>query len=175
MPSEKKSIVEIIIVGVVCLFGEIIVTGLSMEFIRLFKPVRDPGVTFLLTVPLLGVAWISSQSQDEDQDGGTLTVRIFVFATALSIVFMIGHWLPIVAWLAVFGFFYGKKVQAGYHYLFVTQPIVVEAKRAEAEKDKLDADSEVVEATIRRERARAALLDAEREVEEAKTRAERTQ
>jgi hypothetical protein len=45
-----------------------------------------------------------------------------------------------------------------------------QAKHARAMKEKLDADAEIAEATIRRERARAALLDAEQEVEEAKRR-----
>jgi hypothetical protein len=38
-------------------------------------------------------------------------------------------------------------------------------------KEKLDADAEIAEAAVRRERARAALADAEREVKEAKRRA----
>jgi hypothetical protein len=45
-----------------------------------------------------------------------------------------------------------------------------QAEKARAVKEKLDADTEIAEATIRRERARAALLDAEYEVEEAKRR-----
>jgi hypothetical protein len=45
-----------------------------------------------------------------------------------------------------------------------------QAEKARAVKEKLDADTEIAEATIKRERARAALLDAEYEVEEAKRR-----
>ena len=45
-----------------------------------------------------------------------------------------------------------------------------QAKHARAMKQKLDGDTQIAEATIRRERARAALIDAEREVEEAKRR-----
>jgi len=44
------------------------------------------------------------------------------------------------------------------------------AEKARQVREKLDADADIAEATIRRERARAALLDAEREVENAKWR-----
>lgn len=48
-----------------------------------------------------------------------------------------------------------------------------QAAKAHVLKEKLDADAEIAEAIIRRERARAALVDAEREVREAKRRAEK--
>jgi hypothetical protein len=50
----------------------------------------------------------------------------------------------------------------------------VQAEKARRLKEKLDADAEIAEATIRRERARAALEDAEREVAEAKYRSGKT-
>ena len=46
-----------------------------------------------------------------------------------------------------------------------------QTKKAEVLKKKLDADREIAEATVKRERARAAALDAERALEEAKKRA----
>jgi hypothetical protein len=49
----------------------------------------------------------------------------------------------------------------------------VQAQKARRLKEKLDADAEIAEATIRRERARAALEDAEREVLDAKRRGKR--
>ena len=207
MAGEIKGIGTVLVVGIACLFGEMIVAGLSIEIIHWFKPVHEGG-TILLNIPVLLVGWIASKSQDETEDGKSLTLRIFVFATILCIVVLIGYWLPILAWLAAFGFVYGKKFLAGWHYLFVrhpTEPIVTPALRsgdaidhkalakalrkemddegfkpvfhyknlaekARQMREKLDADAEIAEATIRRERARAALLDAEREVEEAKRR-----
>jgi hypothetical protein len=53
-----------------------------------------------------------------------------------------------------------------YHYRNQTE-------RAEALKEKLQADAEIAEAAIRRERARAALAEAERELAEAKHRKEK--
>jgi hypothetical protein len=45
-----------------------------------------------------------------------------------------------------------------------------QAEKARVLKEKLDADADIAEATIRRERARAALEDAERDIQEVKKR-----
>lgn len=66
---------------------------------------------------------------------------------------------------------------AGLEGLFTRPPPAYQsqnqAEKARVLKEKLDADTELAEAAVRRERARAALADAEREVAEAKRRAKK--
>jgi hypothetical protein len=83
-----------------------------------------------------------------------------------------------------------KTIARTFDYLFVPYPIDTTlksdtagampayisenaAERSRVLKEKLDADAEIAEATLRRERARAALSDAEQEVEEVRRRSER--
>jgi hypothetical protein len=106
---------KILLIAAVCLFLEILAIGISMEVLRLFRTTPDPGLPFLLTAPLLGIAWIAWKGSGEadSYEDGELIAKIFTFATALSIVYMIGNWFLGLCWLAAFASVRGAADIAG--------------------------------------------------------------
>ncbi len=126
---------------------------------------------------------------------GGIVLAIFVIGGSLDFLRLFGiyisDWTIIFFIVAVVAVWKWKAIARTVDYLFVKYPTAPAAtpgagtggsaptfhleNRAQAEramKDKFDAEAEIADATIRRERARAALEDAEQEVEAARRRSQ---
>jgi hypothetical protein len=124
----------------------------------------------------------------------TILVVVIVVGGILDFLHLFGIYIPEIPLMlltaAVVAAAKWKTIARTFDYLFVTYPIDTTlnadtagampayrsentAERSRALKEKLDADAEIAQATLRRERARAALADAEQEVEEVQRRSER--
>jgi hypothetical protein len=115
---------------------------------------------------------------------------VFAVGMVLDFLHLFGLHIPeiplMLAIAAVVALFYGKKIIKTLDYLFVkydpaTGPSANlpgaptfhyenQAERERALSDKLGADTEIAQATVRLERARAALADAEQAAAETNTR-----
>lgn len=157
----------VIFVGIICIFA----VGFVLEVLNLFGLGIRSDFSLLLVIPMAAVAWVASKGREQPNELVPEVIILFVFLGTLIIVANIGHWFFWLAWLAAYGAMYGKPFLAGVHYLNEVQPLERQAETQTALTQKLDADAELAEATVRYERARVALEDAEWAADEAERRA----
>jgi hypothetical protein len=161
-------------------FGYIIAAFLCMvaiefvlEFLRLFGLHPQDYGLFILVLPMAGVAWVASHGKTDEVEVLPEMLIVFGFVGLLVLLLNYGNWFLLLAFVAAYAAVYGKPLVLGYNYLLVRRPLEQQALKQQTLSAKLDADSELAEATLRHERARAALAEAEEAVVEAERTATR--
>jgi hypothetical protein len=152
-----------IIVAVLCM-GAI---GLGLDFLRLFGLHPQENESGVLLLPMAGVAWIATHRKSDPVEVVPEMIKVFAFFAALLVAMNIGSAILLLALFAAYVAVYGKSFLLGWNYLFVRRPLEQQALKQQTLSAKLDADSELAQATLRHERARVALAEAEEAVEEA--------
>jgi hypothetical protein len=154
------------------LVGCIFALSIALEIAPLFlgHRVNEHGL-FVLVLPMAIVSAIAAQSGSPSIQLPTEIAKIFAFAGAAMILSNTGS-APLLLLLLAAGYVavYAMPVIQGWHYLFVRRPLEQNALKQRTLTTKLDADSDLADATLRYERARAALADAELAAEEAEQR-----
>jgi hypothetical protein len=150
-----------ILVALLCM-GAI---GLGLEFLRFFGLHPQESASGVLLLPMAGVAWIAAHGKSDPVEVVPEMIKVFAFFAAFLVAMNVSGIL-LLAVFAAYVAVYGKPFLLGWNYLFVRRPLEQRALKEQTLSAKLDADSELAEATLRHERAQAALAEAEEAVEE---------
>jgi hypothetical protein len=159
--------------GLICaaILG-VAVIGLGLDFFRLFGIRIQESFALPALLVMAGVGYVASQGKSGDVDPWPELLKILGFLAALIFVVNFGNWIIALAFLGAYAAVYAMPFVRGCNYLFVRRPLERHALKQQTLSVKLGADSELAEATLRHERARAALAEAE--AEDAVQEAERT-
>jgi hypothetical protein len=143
------------------------VIGLGLDFLRLFGlNIQEHGLSVPALLIMIGVAYVASNGRTGQLEILPEMIKVFAFLAALILAASIGNWIVLLVLFAAYVALYAKPFLSGWNYLFVRRPLEQQALKQRTLSAKLDADTELVEATLRHERAKAALDDAERAVAE---------
>jgi hypothetical protein len=155
----------------ICIF----VLGGTLEILRLIVgPSFSERGLFLLVIPMAAISWIAHYGDEDyeyydDYEGNELAIEVIRIFVVVGAAIILANFFPLLL-LFLFGGYialYAKRFVIGWNYLVVRRPLEREAEKQAALSQKLDADSDLADAVLRHERARAALADAELAVREA--------
>jgi hypothetical protein len=155
-----------VIAAIVAFVGSMAGVGMIFEPLTQFgHPINEAGFPLLLIV-LGPLAVLASYGRDSTVPWIEVCKVVGLSGATLLVASFVGV-LGLVAGLVAAAALYGYPAIAGWNYLFVRRPLEQQAKKQQTLSAKLDADTELAEAMLRHERARAALADAEEAVSDA--------
>ncbi len=149
-----------VIAAVAAFAGCMSVLGMTFDIFRMVgHPINQSGF-FPLLVIIAAIAVVASFGRESTQPWVEVC-RVLAFAGIALIFANLFGPIGLFAILAGVIVAYGYPALAGWNYLFIRRPLEQRAMNEESFSAKLNADTELAEAMLRHERARAALVDAE--------------
>lgn len=149
-----------VIAAVAAFVGCMFVLGVTFDIFRMAgHPISQSGF-FPLLVIISAIAVVAAFGR-ESTEPWIEVCRVLAFAGIALIFSTFFGPIGLFAILAGVIVVYGYPALAGWNYLFIRRPIEQRAMNEQSFSAKLNADTELAEAMMRHERARAALAEAE--------------